>query len=185
MSELDDRFDEIFPRGRRFFTLSDYEKMAEKTDLEYVGMDEFGSDRRAPISVKDKCWWKCKECGFVSQKTYRAVRKAHNQGTKSCYCQNYAYSKEAYEFAGNVLGFTLVGQRPRNNKIPTQWLDFYGSPIEASFVEVTNNPKGLPRRKFFGRTKPECWVNGVPHGPSEWKERYGVDLLPERNNFVK
>lgn len=163
---------DLFPIGRPSRTREDYEERAGKLGLTYLGTSPDGN-LKSPHSVHNKSYWKCNRCGAIMYKTYRAVDRAVKDGYCGCVCHKLSNSDEKYKFAGEVFGWTLVGNPPRGNKDLANWLDFYGNPIQASFVEITNNPRGVPRKKFLGHTKPEIFVNGIAPGPNYWEEWYG------------
>lgn len=158
-----------FPVGRPYKIYSEYVALGEKLNLTYLGMKSNGSVKESPRSVRTPSFWKCNLCGTVMKKAYRSVDAAIHFNRPGCMCQSKSNDESVYIQAGKIIGWTFVGPKPRTNKQPTNWKDFYGYPIQASLVEITNNPQGKIRRKFRDHVNPRILITGVPKRISDWK----------------
>lgn len=158
-----------FPVGHPYKIYSEYVALGIRANLTYQGMKSNGSVKESPRSVRVPSFWKCDFCGTVMKKAYRSVEAGLKAGRPGCACRSKSNDESVYIQAGKIIGWTFVGPKPRTNKQPTKWLDFYSYPIFASLVEITNNPQGRVRRKFKNHVNPRVLITGVPKRISDWK----------------
>jgi len=98
--------------GRPPYTVEEYQELAEGRGLYFL-------DLVAPLSVREDCLWKCKQCGHIHSKSFRTVQATKN----GCACQNgmALAAKDYYELAEKLGIGWLDVIPPKNTKEETRW----------------------------------------------------------------
>lgn len=136
---------------------TNYHELAASKGLEFVSAF-------SPTTIREKVLWRCKHCGTVTEKTYRAVQVAKY----GCKCQNGKKLPVDYYALAEQLGITWLGEvfynrepdnpnvrLPLNTKDKTYWSgDGYGSVIVASYYQLAYNPSKQLRKLLGIKNEP-------------------------------